>query len=215
MSRWLIHFWVYVWPLPVSAAMYFAWVAWSGSRAFAAYVMLLPLFYGYVAPGIATNLLGKWRFKGPWVVGSFYAHHGFMYAANLAPVLFVAFLGTPREPISTATATRILLCTGALNGFVLWIHDILIVRHGMVEIYNGPAKKGRSPEEIVAHYAPLCFFLIGLTYAAAGVAAFQILVVNGPAKGMVVFWLSLTGAALMLTLPSVAYHLIETPKKDD
>jgi hypothetical protein len=42
---------------------YFVWAAWSDNRVFALYVMLLPLFYGYVAPGIATNLLHKWRFK--------------------------------------------------------------------------------------------------------------------------------------------------------
>jgi len=120
MSRIITQFWVYVLPLPMSLAMYFVWAAWSGNRIFACYVMLLPLVYGYVAPGIATNLLRKWRFKGPWLVGNYYAHHGFMYSANMTPLLFVAFLGTPHETVSAATATRILLCTGALHGFVLW-----------------------------------------------------------------------------------------------
>jgi len=73
MSRTVIRFWVYVLPLPLFVVMYFVWAAWSDNRVFALYVMLLPLFYGYVAPGIATNLLHKWRFKGPWVVGSYYA----------------------------------------------------------------------------------------------------------------------------------------------
>ena len=45
-----------------------------------------------------------------------------------------------------------------LNGFVYWMHDILMVRHGLVKIYNRPAAKGRSPEEIVTHYAPFVFF---------------------------------------------------------
>jgi hypothetical protein len=65
MSRTVIRFWVYVLPLPLFVVMYFVWAAWSDNRVFALYVMLLPLFYGYVAPGIATNLLHKWRFKGP------------------------------------------------------------------------------------------------------------------------------------------------------
>lgn len=63
MSRTVIRFWVYVLPLPLFVVMYFVWAAWSDNRVFALYVMLLPLFYGYVAPGIATNLLHKWRFK--------------------------------------------------------------------------------------------------------------------------------------------------------
>jgi len=212
MSRIITQFWVYVLPLPVSVAMFFVWEAWSGSWTFAFYVTLLPLIYGYVAPGIATNLLHKWRFKGPWLVGNFYAHHGFMYSANMTPLLFVAFLGTPHESLSAGTATRILLCTAALHGFVLWVHDILIVRHDMVEIYNRPASQGRSPEEIVTHYAPFCFFLIGLTYAASGLLAFQTIVINRDTKAMALVWLSVAGIVLMLTIPSIAYRIIEKPK---
>ena len=213
MSRIFTRFWVYVLPLPLFVAMCFVWVAWSGSRIFALYVMLLPVIYGYVAPGIATNILRKWRFKGPWLVGNYYAHHGFMYAANMTPLLFVAFLGTAHEPVSAGAAARILICTGALHGFVLWLHDILIVRHDMVEIFNRPAREGRSPEEIVTHYAPLCFFLIGLTYAASSLLAFQIIVINGNTKSMALFWLSVAGIGLMLTIPSIAYRIIDSPKK--
>lgn len=209
MSRTVIRFWVYVLPLPLFVVMYFVWAAWSDNRVFALYVMLLPLFYGYVAPGIATNLLHKWRFKGPWVVGSYYAHHGFMYSANLSSLLFIAFLGTNREPLSLATVFRVLLCTGALHGFVAWMHDILIVRHGMVEIYNRPAAEGRSPEEIVTHYAPLCFFLLGLTYAAGALLAFQTFVVHQQTNAASIVWVSLAGVVLMFSLPSLAYRASE------
>lgn len=209
MSRIFTLFWVYVLPLPLSIAMYFVWVVWSGSQLFAAYMMLIPLIYGYVAPGIATNVLNKWHFKGPGLVGHYYVHHGFMYAANMAPLLFVAFLGTPHQPFSTATATRILLCSGALHGFVLWLHDILIVRHGMVEIYNRPARQGRSPEEIVTYYAPLCFFMIGLTYAAGSLLAFQTLVITSDSSAKAVLGVSAVGLMLLLTIPSIAYRLIE------
>ena len=213
MSRIVIRFWVYALPLPLFVMMYFAWAAWSANRIFALYVMLLPLFYGYVAPGIATNLLHKWRFKGPWVVGSYYAHHGFMYSANMSPLLFIAFLGTHSEPLSTATVLRVLLCTGALHGYVLWVHDILIVRHDMVEIYSRPAAEGRSPEEIVTHYAPLCFFLIGLTYAAGALLAFHTFVLNHKTDVASVVWVSLVGVTLMFSLPSLAYRALEGNQK--
>lgn len=43
---------------------------------------------------------------------------------------------------------------------------------------NRPAAEGRNPEEIVTHYAPFCFLLIGLTHAAAALLAFQIFVIQ-------------------------------------
>jgi hypothetical protein len=215
MSRILTFIWVYVLPIPLSVAMYYIWAFWSGSQLFAAYVILLPLIYGYVAPGIATNVLRKWRFRGPWVVGRFYVHHGFMYCANMAPLLFIAWLGTQREPLSAATAVRILICAGALHGFVQSWHDLLIVRHGMVEINNRPTREGRSAEEIVAHYGPLCFFLIGLTYAAGSLLAFQALVIQGDTQPWTLFWLSASGLGLMLTLPTIAYRMIESREKKD
>lgn len=209
MSRIIIRFWVYALPFPLVLGMYFIWWTWANDRAFALYVMLLPVFYGYVAPGIATNLLHKWRFKGPWVVGSYYAHHGFMYAANMSPLLFLSFLGTPRDPLSMGTVVRILICTGALHGFVLWIHDILIVRHGMVQIYNRPAAEGRSPEEIVTHYAPVCFFLIGLAYAAAALLAFHTFVIEHKTDVASIGWVSLAGVGLLFSIPSLAYRALE------
>ena len=209
MSRTVIRFWVYVLPLPLFVVMYFVWAAWSDNRVFALYVMLLPLFYGYVAPGIATNLLHKWRFKGPWVVGSYYAHHGFMYSANMSPLLFIAFLGTHSEPLSTRNGASGSALHGCSPRLRVWIHDILIVRHGMVEIYNRPAAEGRSPEEIVTHYAPLCFFLIGLTYAAGALLAFQTFVVHQQTNAASIVWVSLAGVVLMFSLPSLAYRASE------
>ena len=49
MSRLFIQIWVYIWPLPLVVAMYFIWAAWSKDHVFTFYVMLLPIFYGYVA----------------------------------------------------------------------------------------------------------------------------------------------------------------------
>jgi len=206
MNRLVIRLWIYALPFPLTVVMYFLWVAWSNDRTFSLYVMLLPVFYGYVVPGIATNLLHKWRFRGSWVVGRYYAHHGFLYAANMSPLLLLCFLGTPQEPPSPGTIARILLCVGALNGFVYWIHDILLVRHGMVELDNRPAREGRSPEEIVSHYAPLCFFLIGLTYAAAALLGFQVFVILQKTDAVSVSWVSLVGIALMCSIPSLAYR---------
>ncbi|MEI8290875.1 MAG: hypothetical protein WCH99_15535 [Verrucomicrobiota bacterium] len=209
MKRLFMLFWIYVMPIPLAVAMYFAWMAWSKDRTFSMFVLLLPLFYGYVVPGIATNILHKWRFKGAWVVGGYYAHHGFMYAAKMSPLLLISFLGTPRQTPSLETSLRILLCTGALNGFVYWMNDIFMLRHGFVEIYNQPANEGRSPEEIVTHYAPFCFFLIGLTYAAAALLAFQLFVIEHKSDLATIGWVSAAGVGLMVAIPSLAYRVLE------
>jgi hypothetical protein len=92
---------------------------------------------------------------------------------------------------------------------VLWIHDILMVKHGMVEIYNTPAADGRSPEAIVTRYAPLCFFLIGLTYAAACLLAFETFTVRRKTDLVSVMWVSLTGLVLLFSVPSMAYRATE------
>jgi hypothetical protein len=212
MSRTVIRFWVYVLPLPLFGAMWFAWFAWSQDRAFTFFVMLLPLVYGYVAPGIATNLLGKWRFKGKWVVGSYYAHQGFMYAANMSPLLLVSFLGTPQEALSWSACLRILVCTGALHGFVLWIHDILMVRHGMVEICNPSTPKDKGPEAIVTRYAPLCFFLIGFTYAAAALLAYNTFMIHHETGLFPMLRVWSIGFVLLFTIPSLAYRATESPR---
>ena len=209
MSRRITQFSVYVLPLPLSGAMYFAWLRWSGSIVFALYVLLLPLAYGYIVPGIATNILRKWRFHGRLLIGRYFAHHGFLYAAKLSPLLLLAFLGTPRAPLTPGAIVRILLATGALVGFVYWWHDLLLVRYGFVTVDNSPAREGASPETIVAHYAPLCFFLVGLTYAAAAVLGFHVFIVRGHTAPGTIAWVSLSGFALMFTLPSLAYRLCE------
>ena len=84
-----------------------------------------------------------------------------------------------------------------------------MVRHGLVEIYNRPATERRSPEEIVTHYAPFCFFLIGLTYAAAALLAFQTFVIRHKVDPISVGWVSLAGIGLMVSIPSLAYRVVE------
>lgn len=208
-GRSLIRFWVYVLPIPLFTTMLFMWHSWSKSITFSAFVCLLPVFYGYVAPGIATNILIKWRFKGTWLIGNYYIHHGIMYSANMTPLLYISFLGTPIDSLSLGVIFRVLLCTAVLNAFFSWLHDILLVKYDMVEIYNQPAAEGKSPEEIVTHYAPICFFLIGLTYAGSCLFAYHLFLVLHDLSFRSVVWVSLAGIAAMFSLPSLAYHWLE------
>lgn len=209
MRKFFVSFWEYIAPVPLTVVMYFIWLHWYASQAFALYVILLPLVYGYIVPGIGTNILKKWRFKGPMLVGNYYIHHGFKYSASMSLLLFIVFLGTPRSSLTAETVVRIALCAAALEGFVDWIHEILLVKFGLVEIYNRPAAEGRSPEEIVTYYAPLTFFLLGLTYAASCLLAFEVFAVRNVVTPISVLGLSLAGGTMMSLIPSLAYRFLE------
>ena len=209
LGRIAIYTWVYALPVPLAVGMYFVWRHYTSHVGFALYVSLVPLFYGYISPGIATNVLHRWRFKGPGVIGSYYLHHGFMYAANMSPLLFLAMAGQGLDPLTIGSWVRISLVAGGLHGFVLWIHDILLVRNDMVEIYNRPAREGRSAEEIVAYYAPLCFFLIGASYAAGSLFAYQQLVLKGQEDGGAIALTWAIASAPLFVVPGIAYFFLD------
>lgn len=198
--------WVYIIPWPLCAISILACYWMTHSWPFVGYVMLLPIFYGYVAPGIATNILHNWHFNGPFRMGHYYVHHGFMYAGNMAPLLLLTLLGQSTVELSASRAVSIVICTAGLHGLVLWIHDIGIVRFGMVELFNRPAREGRSAAEIVTHYAPLCFSLIGGGYAIGAVIAFRLLVVEQQITWTAQAWPLAAGITLTFTLPSLAYR---------
>lgn len=208
MERLLIYFWIYVLPIPLSVTSCALWYQMTENLYFVSYVTLLPLFYGYITPGIATNIFKWWRFRGPGRIGNYYLHHGFMYCANMSPLLWICFIGVPSTHLSFAIAARIVITMAALLGFCLWIHDILLVRHRLVEIVNRPAIEGRSPEEIVTHYAPLCFALMGLAYAGGGLVAYQTFVISSQTSvsNIILTWVA--GAVAISLLPGIAYFLL-------
>jgi len=209
MNRGWMQIQVYLLPIPITLGMAYLWQRWSGSTTFAWYVTLLAVLYGYIVPGIGTNIMKKWRFHGPGRVGNYYIHHGFIWAANLSPALFLCFLGTPEGPLSYGTILRVLLATGAVHAFKGWVYDIALLRYGFTEITSVPRLKGKSPEEIAGHYAPVCFFLIGLTYGLGALAAYHFFVVQHRADVWSHVWAWAIGGVAMVAVPSLAYGVIE------
>ncbi len=204
---------VYVLPIPVTVTLACLWYGWSGSVAFTVYVTLLAVLYGYIVPGIGTNVMKKWRFHGPGRVGNYYVHHGFIWAANLSPALFVSFLGTPEGPLGYATILRVLLATGAIHAYKGWIYDIALLRYGFAEITSVPRLQGKSPEEVAGHYVPVCFFLIGLTYAVGALVAYHFYVVLRHVDIWSHIWAWTIGGVTMLAIPSAAYGVIERQER--
>lgn len=207
-KRWM-QIQVYVLPIPITLIMAYLWQRWSGNTTFAWYVTLLAILYGYIVPGIGTNIMKKWRFYGPGRIGNYYVHHGFIWAANLSPALFLCFLGTPEGPLGYGTILRVLLATGAVHAFKGWVYDIALLKYGFTEITSVPRLKGKSPEEIAGHYAPVCFFLIGLTYGVGALAAYHFFVILNRSDIWSQVWVWTIGGGAMIAVPSLAYGVIE------
>ncbi len=201
---------LYVLPLPLFAVMWRLWLHKTGNAWFTSCVMLLPLVYGYLAPGIAANVLGKWRFTGPLRWGNILVHHGFIYASNMSLLLFIAFGGLrPGEAPGCAHTVSVVLCAAALHGYVMWLNDLQTLRAGLVQIGGVLARPGASPEEIAARYAPSCFGLLGLTYALAVMLAWREMIVLAHHTLPTFAWVFASGMTLMLLLPSLAFGLSE------
>jgi hypothetical protein len=187
----------------VFALLGFPLMAWlwyqKGGLAFATLIMGLPLIFGYVVPGIGTNILKQWRFRDSWVVGNYFIHHGFIYASGLSLGLYIGFV--PNQPGDVWAIVANLVRTACVIGFVGWWHDLIAIRQGMMEVYNRAWKEGAAPEVIVTKYAPLCFSLFGAIYAGVATWGYDVLVRQGNVAAL--WWLFPAGLALM-TLATAA-----------
>jgi len=97
--------------------------------------------------------------------------------------------------------------TAIVLAFIGWSYDTLAMRHGMIEIYNGPWKRGACPEAIVAHSAPLCYSVLGASYAVIAAWGYQRLVQQGDINRL--WWLFLAGFLIISVTSSVPYLLLE------
>lgn len=193
-------------PFVVFPAMAWLW-ATQTNLAFAAFVMGLPLLYGYIVPGIGTNVIKLWRFfdQKPWMLGNYFIHHGFIYSAALSAALYITFIPTAINDGWGWVVNMIRLA--GLAGFVGWFHDTVALREGMLAMYNTPWKQGASPEAVAFHYGPLGFTSTGASFAACVLVAHHFLVVqNDPAS---LGWLVPLSLGLMALVVSVPYLLIE------
>ncbi|UCH93604.1 MAG: hypothetical protein JSV88_25495 [Candidatus Aminicenantes bacterium] len=126
--RKFVFFFDFILPFPLLVIMPYLWyIRVEHNLLFALYVLILPMLWGYIVPGIGTNVLKLWWFKGKWLVGNYYLHHGIMYAGPMALLLYVTF---GEGPVSTTQAITIILCTAGMQGLLSSQHDILAIKAG-------------------------------------------------------------------------------------
>jgi hypothetical protein len=172
-----------------------------GGKEFAILVLGLPFLFGYIAPGIGTNYLKMWRFRGSMVVGRYYLHHGFIYAAMLGLTMYIAFIPPAHGDWLTLLGN---MARGAgLIGFIGWTHDTIAIREGEMEVYSREWKRGAAPEVIAAHYAPLAFSALGACYAGVITLGYQTLVLEQDINSL--WWLFPLGLAILCASISLPF----------
>lgn len=178
----------------------YLWWRSSGSWAFVSVVMGVPVMFGYLMPGIAINVVKRWRMTSGPRIGSSYVHHGFVYGSKLA----LALLLVVRSISSVQSAfefVAIMLVTGAATAFGGWWHDAHAIRAGKIEVDGG--------SEALMDFAPVSYFSMGATYAAVTLAAYRVLSMNPDA----VVWVLPLALVMMCVVPSVVFLAIDPPTR--
>jgi len=202
LSKFFLFFVNKVFPFLALPILFYLWNH-VGGNVFTILVLGLPFLFGYIAPGIGTNILKMWRFRDTWTMGNYYIHHGFIYAATMGFILYFAFI-PPVQNSWQIWIGNIVRCAGIL-GFVGWLHDTIAIREGRMEVYNKQWKQGFAAEVIAAQYAPLCFSMLGACYAGIVTLGYRSLVLEKNINSL--WWLFPIGLALMSTAISLPFLL--------
>ncbi len=197
----LLFFSTYLFPLAGFPLVAYAWWRSSGgSWPFVLVVMGVPVIFGYLMPGIATQFVKRWRFTSGPRLGAYYVHHGFVYASKLAFVLFlvVRSLAAVRSLFDVAS---IVLVAGAATAFGGWLHDVHAVRAGKIEVDGGA--------DALVGFAPASYFTMGATYAGVVLAAHRVLAADPGA----VAWVFPAGLVTLCLIPTIVFLAVDPPTR--
>lgn len=205
-SRWYVFLVDYILPLPMTVLMYVLWFARTHDAWFAAYTLALGMTFGYILPGIGTNLLGLWEFIGPLTVGRYCVHHGFMYAPYFSLTLYVCY--GAGDDLGAVGAAAVIASSALVQGFLSTFHDLQGLRSGFIRIYSRKQREGAGPEAVILDYAPIGFSLFGAAYAFSCLMARRFLA--GPREGTLPMFLLLTVlGVLVMGVTSIPYLVKE------
>lgn len=172
-SYWVVLLLDYILPVPLFIAMFFLWKGMTGDPWFAAYTLLVGLAFGYIVPGMGTNLLGLWTFDGPLKLGKYLAHHGFMYSPYFSLILYAFFsIGIPQTIMAKVF---MVILYGLVQGLVSSFHDYHGLRCGFIIMKTRKAREGADHANIILDYSPLGFSLFGGIYALSALIALDLL----------------------------------------
>lgn len=189
-----------------------AWWLWrselGGDGETAASVILLPILFAYVIPGLGTNWLGLWEFNTRLRLGKFRPHHGFVFGSATAVLAALVLAPLPAEPSAGAVARAAFVLASVL-GFWNWLYDIYAIDKGFLVVFNRPFAAGRDGAAIATDYAPAIFGMFGLVYG----AEIPLLVLASRQDALVPA--TVLAAVPLLLLPPLAFMLLSRLRHGD
>jgi hypothetical protein len=190
----------YAFPVVAFPLVSYAWFRTSGSWSFVVLVMGVPVLFGYVMPWVATDVVQRWRFTAGPRVGSYYAHHGFIYGSKLAFALLLVIRSIDAVD-SLAHASAVVLVCGAVTAFGGWFHDTQAVRAGKIAIDDG--------EAALATFAPPSYFTMGATYAAVALIGYRVLTRDAAA----LIWMFPLALVALCVIPTLVFLAVDPPTR--
>jgi len=193
-------------PIPLTILMFYLWKDKTGSTTYSYFILLLGIVYGYIVPGVLSNLFKLWKFTWPFQVKNVFYHHGFIYSSYFALILYLSF--SEKIELTTLNSIRIVLANFAVFGILVSHHEIMAIRFGMIKNFNSVAAKGKSPVEVVTDFAFFSFALVGASFAYSSIYAYKQIIIEyktSPAEMVYCFVICF----LIMILSSTPYFIKE------
>ena len=205
---WALFIVDFILPIPLTILIIFLWYNRCHNWTFTIYIITLPFLFGYIVPGIGTNVLKMWTFKWNIMrIGNYFYHHGFMYAPYFALSLYLTW-GSFEVHLTSIKIITIVISNTFLQCFLTTWHDYWAVKSGMIEIYNKPFKDGKSAAEIILDYGPIAYAMFGCTYAISCVAA-QYFIYKATIFTLANFILLIVIGLILMGIPGLHYYYRE------
>lgn len=124
----------------------------------------LPVLWGYIVPGVGTNVLKMWEFDARLRLGRFRLQHGFVFGSATSMIAWVVHT-SPAQGLGDVLRSAFVLAS--VLGFWNLLYDIRALEAGVLRVYNQPWAEGSPPAAIAHDYAPWFFAGFGAVYGAA------------------------------------------------
>ena len=204
-----MNLWIYLYPLPALCFFYTHWSKLEGSN-FALFLIFAPVLYGYIMPGIAVNVLKKWKFNTKFRLGDYYAHHGFKISANINTSFFLTSYAVSLNNLSLAQKVTLVISTACVQGFIIWWHDTILIKLGKLELKNVLVNDRMSPEEKAYAYAPVSFSIMGASFATSALFALEYLTEHAQVSSLELILVVVAGFVGISLPATIAFGALES-----
>lgn len=150
-------------PLIILPFSFYLWFKEIPNFKYVILILSFPIIISYIIPAIGTNVTKVWEFKTKHMIGKFRVYHGFVFGGFTSLLGFCFYAALPSNSNNFNILIWIILCSSFLS-FINTIYDINAVKTGFLIIHNRAFYEQKSSYEIVFDYAPIFFFVLGVTY---------------------------------------------------